>query len=251
MFFDVTKDGGIAKLVLHHPPLNILTRDVLRELHRELERLEGASDVRVLVLAAAGKHFSAGADVGEHLPPDYQDMIPEFMTTVGALDAFPQPVIAAVQGKCLGGAFELVQAADVVLAGEGAAFGQPEIMLGVIAPAACVLLPERVGRATAAELLLTGDPVDAERAARLGIVLHVVPDAALESSAMDLAGRMARHSRVALALTKRVMRTSAKSRTGPMAEATAIYVDELMQTEDAQEGLRAFVEKRQPVWSDR
>lgn len=251
MYIDTIRDEFVARIVIQHPPLNILTREVLAELRDALERLEQAPDVRVLVLTAEGKHFSAGADVGEHLPPEYQEMIPEFVATVASLDAFPLPVIAAVQGKCLGGAFELVQAADVVIAAERASFGQPEIMLGVFPPAACVLLPTLCGPAAAAELLFTGDAIDAEQAARLSLVRHVVPDAALESAAMDLAKRMARHSAAALRLTKRAMRATTAQRTQRLAEAAAIYVDDLMHTDDALEGLRAFVEKRQPVWTNR
>ena len=103
-----TTETGIGRIELNHPPLNILTRDVLRGIHAELRRLAEQPDLRVLLLTAAGEHFSAGADVGEHLPPHHLSMIPEFLETVAALDAFPLPVIAAVRGKCLGGGFELV-----------------------------------------------------------------------------------------------------------------------------------------------
>jgi enoyl-CoA hydratase/carnithine racemase len=116
---------GIAQLTLRHPPVNILTRAVLAELREQLAGLATTQEVRVLVLRAEGKHFSAGADVGEHIPPTYRDLIPEFMATIRALWEFPLPVIAAVRGKCLGGGFELVQPADAIVAGEGAAFGQP------------------------------------------------------------------------------------------------------------------------------
>ncbi|MGW8282652.1 MAG: enoyl-CoA hydratase/isomerase family protein, partial [Gemmatimonadota bacterium] len=132
---------GIGTLTLSHPPLNILTRQLLTELRHRLEELAASPDLRAVILQAEGKHFSAGADVGEHLPPEFEQMIPEFLETVRALASFPLPVIAAVRGRCMGGGFEVVQAADIVIAGESALFGQPEILLGVCAPAACVLLP--------------------------------------------------------------------------------------------------------------
>ena len=96
-------EDGLGRIVLSHPPLNILTRDVLAGVRRELDRLAGEPSLRVLLLGAEGKHFSAGADVGEHLPPDYRELIPEFMQTVADLVSFPLPVVAAVQGRCLGG----------------------------------------------------------------------------------------------------------------------------------------------------
>ena len=107
-------NDGIGEIVLDHPPLNILTRDVMQDLREELAKLRDEQSLRVLILRAAGKHFSAGADVGEHLPPEYEAMIPEFIETIGAIDSFPLPVIAAVRGRCLGGGFELIQPADFV-----------------------------------------------------------------------------------------------------------------------------------------
>ncbi len=154
-----TLAGGIGRVRLDHPPLNILTREVLARFRSALETLAAEPGLRVLLLSAAGKHFSAGADVREHLPPEHTGLIPEFVETIAALDAFPLPVIAAVQGRCLGGGFELVQAADIVVAAESALFGQPEILLGVLPPAACALLPRRVPRGVAAELIYGGDPI--------------------------------------------------------------------------------------------
>jgi cyclohexa-1,5-dienecarbonyl-CoA hydratase len=206
--------------------------------------------VRVLLLAAEGKHFSAGASVDEHLPPEYEAMLDDFGATVLALHDFPLPVIAAVQGRCLGGAFELVQAADLIVAAEDAQFGQPEILLGVFAPVACALLPERVGAARAAELLFTGDPLGAHDAAAAGLVARVVSAAMLNEESLALAQRIARHSAAALRMTKQALRaaTGASARAG-IASATRIYTQELMVTHDALEGLQAFVQKRPPQWS--
>jgi cyclohexa-1,5-dienecarbonyl-CoA hydratase len=241
---------GIATLTLDHPPLNILTQAMLAELRGALGRLADDHDVRVLVVRAAGDQFSAGADVGEHLPPRHRELIPEFVATVRRLAEFPTPVVAAVRGRCLGGGFELVQAVDIVVAGEGATFGQPEIRLGVSPPAACALLPGLVGPGFAAELVLLGDIVDAARARDAGLVARVVPDARVDDEAHALAARMARSSGAALRLTKRALRQGLDARRAQaLAACQAIYLDELMRTEDAEEGLRAFLEKRTPQWT--
>ena len=241
---------GIGHLVLTDPPLNILTRAVLGQIRTGLRELETDESLRVVVISAEGKHFSVGADVGEHLPPHYADLIPEFLDTVRVVHGFPLPVLAAVRGRCLGAGFELVAAADIVIAGE-ASFGQPEIMLGVLPPAACAMLPDNCPQGMAAELVFTGDPIDARDAQRAGIVRHVVPNEQVEEAALDLARRIARHSGAALRHTKHALRHESMDRTdGALEHAGHVYVAELMETKDAIEGLQAFLEKRQPVWSN-
>lgn len=242
---------GIGQLVLSDPPLNILTRAVLGQIRTGLRELETDKSLRVVVISAEGKHFSVGADVGEHLPPHHPDLISEFLDTVRGVHGFPLPVLAAVRGRCLGAGFELVVAADIVIAGEDASFGQPEIMLGVFPPAACAMLPDNCPRGMAAELVFTGDSVDARDAQRAGIVRHVVPDERVEEEALDLAKRIARHSGAALRHAKHALRHESMDRTdGALQHAGHVYVAELMETKDAIEGLRAFLEKRRPVWSN-
>lgn len=245
-------ENGIGTLTLRHPPLNILTRAMTDELRAAIESLEADPGVRVLLLRADGPHFSAGADVGEHLPPHDRELIPRFLGAIRALNEFPLPVIAAVRGRCLGGGFELAQAADIIVAGAGALFGQPEILLGVTAPAACALLPRRTAPGTAAVLLFTGDPLDAEAARATGLVHAVVDDAEVGNEALRLAGRIARHSRPALRFTKRSLRAHAMAREAEaLRDAEAVYLNELMRTADALEGLNAFLEKRRPAWTHR
>ncbi len=248
-----TTENGIARVTLDNPPLNILTRELAGELRAVLRALAEDRSLRVAVLTAAGKHFSAGADVAEHLPPAWTAMIPEFLETITTLLAFPLPLIAAVRGRCLGGGFELVQAADLVVAGEGAVFGQPEIALGVIPPAACALLPGLAGPARAAEIVFTGDPLSAEQALAAGLVTRVVPDERVEEEALALAGRIARHSAAALRVAKRSLRPPVRERAqaDALSAAGRHYARELMRTADATEGLTAFVEKRTPVWTHR
>jgi cyclohexa-1,5-dienecarbonyl-CoA hydratase len=245
-------ENGVATVTIDHPPLNVLTRAVGEGLRGALEALAPLPDLRAVVLGATGKHFSVGADVGEHLPPVYREMIPEFVRTIEAVMSFPVPVIAAVRGRCLGGGFELAQAADLIVAGEGASFGQPEIQLAVTAPVASVLLPRLLPRGVAAEILYTGDTIGAARAREIGLVARVVPDDEVDGEARALAQRIARWSAPALRLAKRTVR--AADGLGPFAGfrvAEKIYVGELMETRDALEGLNAFLEKRGPSWSHR
>ncbi len=252
MTVTVRVEDGIGTLTLDNPPVNILTRAVMASLREELAQLAAEPSLRVLVLQAEGKHFSAGADVGEHMPPEFEEMIPEFIDTIAAIAAFPQPVIAAVRGRCLGGGFELIQPADLVVAGEGATFGQPEILLGVLPPAACALLEELVSPGLAAEMVFTGDSITAQQAFEAGLVRRVVPDDQVEGEALELAGRMARHSAAALRSAKHALRGgSAARRADALRQAGEVYVGELMQTEDAVEGLRSFLEKRKPEWKHR
>ena len=246
-----TLEDGVARVTLDAPPLNILTRQILGELCSLLGDVRREPGARVVLLRATGKHFSAGADVGEHLPPHHAALIPEFLYTVATLAEFPLPTIAAVQRRCLGGGFELVQAVDLIVAAEGASFGQPEIVLGVFPPAACALLPLRATASFAARTVLTGDAASAAEAYRCGLVAQLVPDADLERAAAELAARVARHSGTTLRLAKRALRAGERAaRERAMREAEAVYLEDLMATRDALEGLRAFTEKRQPVWRD-
>jgi cyclohexa-1,5-dienecarbonyl-CoA hydratase len=236
---------GIAQLTLDAPPLNILTRELLAALRARLDMLAGDPALRVLVVAARGRHFSAGASVDEHLPPVYADMIREFTDTVLGLYHFPAPVIAAVQGRCLGGGFELVQAADIVVAADDAVFGQPEIKLGVFPPVACALLPQT---AAAAELIFTGEPLDARAAAAAGLVRHVVAREELDARTRELATAIARHSAAAVRAAKRARRAAAEPIDLRAAAAVRVYIDDLMSTHDAVEGLTAFIDRRPPAW---
>jgi len=248
----VTIKDGIGTLVMSLPPLNILTREALRHIRERLAELAAEPTLRVVLFRAEGKHFSAGADVGEHMPGQFEEMIPEFMETIAVLRDFPLPIVAAVQGRCLGGGFELAQGADLIVAGETASFGQPEIMLGVTAPAASALLPMLGPTAVAAEILFTGDAISAADAHLAGLVARVVPDERIEEAAHELCGRIARHSGAALRTAKQMLRAGERAaRTAAFADAERLYVQDLMRTGDAVEGLTAFLEKRKPVWSHR
>lgn len=250
MSIETSRADGLGRIVLAEPPLNILTRSMLSELRAALAGLASEPSLRALLVTASGPHFSAGADVGEHLPPQFAELIPEFLETVLAIATFPTPVVAAVQGRCLGGGFEVALAADVIVAAEGASFGQPEVLLGVLPPAACVMLPLRCAHGKAAEIIYSGEAMGADEAAEAGLVQRVVPDAQLEEAALEIASRITRHSAATLRVAKRMMSGGeAESLQAAFDRAGRIYVDELMNTRDAVEGLQAFMEKRRPSWN--
>ncbi len=247
----VSFERGVGHIVLNHPPLNLLTRSLMAELRQRLDEMSDEARLRVLILRAEGKHFSAGASVEEHLPDQVAVMIPEFMETIGAVRDFPLPVVAAVQGRCLGGGFELVLAADLIIAAEDALLGVPEIQLGVFPPAVCLQLPRWGAPPLAAELVYTGDLQRASVLAEAGIVRRVVPTTELLREATTLAENIARNSGAVLRVTKRALRAGTRSPDMAMREVTRIYLDELMATEDAIEGLTSFLENRVPEWRHR
>jgi cyclohexa-1,5-dienecarbonyl-CoA hydratase len=243
---------GLARITLDRPPVNVLTTAMMRELASALRRAADDEAVRVIRLDASGKTFSAGVDVGDHLG----DLLPSMMAALAdlfvAFDGVPQPIVAVVQGAALGGGLEVVLGCDLVVASEKATFGQPEIKLGVFAPPATVLLPRRIGPQAAAGMLLTGSSIGAEEARRLGLVHEVFPEEGFDAAATAWVDRLLALSGAALRLAKRALRESSRL---PVDEAHVrvhdIYMDDLMATEDAHEGLRAFVEKRSAVWKHR
>lgn len=245
-------EEGVAHITLARPPLNILTIEMIEELNRALEEVARRSDLRVLVLAAEGKAFSAGVAVEDHLGDRVKPMLEAFHQIFRQLHHLDVPTVAAVQGPALGGGAELATFCDVVIASEKATLGQPEIRVGVFAPIAALHYPRRVGDARALDLLLSGEVLPAREAQRIGLVDHVVPPEELEATVAAAVARFRDKSAVVLRLTKRAVR-EARGRTFEEALAVleALYQDELMQTEDAEEGLRAFVEKRPPVWKHR
>jgi cyclohexa-1,5-dienecarbonyl-CoA hydratase len=244
----VETDGAVARISLRRPPLNILTIENLEELNRILRGLRHEPELRALVLQAEGKAFSAGVAVEDHLPGKAEAMLATFNETFRLLRAFACPTISAVQGPALGGGCELACFADLVIASESATFGQPEIKLGVFPPIAALHFPHRIGLARTLQLVLTGDIISAREAERIGLVDRVVPPAEL-SAAVDtaVAGFRAK-SAPALRLTKQAVLARGGRGFETGLREMEVFFEELMKTDDAVEGLRAFLEKRPPVW---
>lgn len=241
---------GSLWITLADPPRNVLDVPRIRALEEALAPLPTRRDLKTVVFRSGlPGTFSAGVDVKDHTRERAPEMLEAFHGLLRRLDGLPQVTLAAVDGICLGGGCELALSCDVVLATPRATFGQPEIDVGCFPPVAAVLLPRLTGKA-AAELVLTGAAIRAEEAFRLGLVTRVVEDVESETEAWvrTLAGKSA----VALSAARKALRRGGEgSFADALARAEAIYRDELLPTEDAQEGVRAFLEKRPPRWQDR
>jgi cyclohexa-1,5-dienecarbonyl-CoA hydratase len=248
------KMDGAARLTLNEPPLNVLNIAMMREINAALEELSDASDVKVLVFEAAegSKAFSAGVDVSEHTADMVEEMIEVFHRIFRLLDGLEIPTVAVVGGAALGGGCELALFCDMVIASEKASFGQPEIQVGVLPPIAVVALPEIIGPKKAMEMVLTGDRIRADEAERLGLVNMVVAPEELQTAAMEFLSKLTKLSGAVLRITKRAVRVgSSGSFADGLAAVEELYLGPLMDTEDANEGLAAFMEKRTPVWKDK
>jgi cyclohexa-1,5-dienecarbonyl-CoA hydratase len=246
----VERVDGRATVTWEHGPANVFDIALLEELTRVLHR-EEVTGAHVVVLRGGGKSWSGGLSVEDHLKPRVNAMFDAFHKTLMTLWNLPGPTIAQVHGRCLGGGLELLMACDLAIASEGATFGQPEIRLGVFAPFGAATYSHLLGSRPAAELLFLGTPYDARRAASAGIINRVVPEEELDASVALTAQTLCSHRLEALRLLKRVLRRADVDPWSPLAYAERTYLYELMALGDSEEGLRAFLEKRAPVWKDR
>ncbi|PYQ37715.1 MAG: hypothetical protein DMF77_26180 [Acidobacteria bacterium] len=242
------KDGA-RWITLDRPPVNVLDIATIEALAAALASLTDRRDLKAVVLRSAiPRTFSAGVDVRDHTRERVTTMLAAFHGVFRQLDALPQATIAAVDGTCLGGGCELAAFCDVALATARSVFGQPEIDVGCFPPLASVVLP-RIAPRAAAELILTGAPIAAGEAARVGLISRVVDD--LEAETRRLVRLLAGKSAAILKRARRALRDGAD---GSFSEALArierLYVEGLLATEDMDEGVQAFLEKRPPRWKD-
>jgi len=239
----------VARLVLSHPPVNVIDIAMMEELAQALGEIEARSDLSVVVLSGAGKAFSAGVDVAAHTPDKVEGMLVKFHAVIRALVASRKVTVAAVHGHCLGGGAEIAMVCDVVYTTASAEWGFPEIKLGCYPPVACTALAALVGQKRAAELILTGRTISGIEAAEMGLANRAVTNEELTVAVDRLVEELVRLSPAALAITKKAVYTwDATHFDKGLARAEKIYLDELMKTADAQEGIRAFMEKRAPKW---
>lgn len=246
-YIDWQSADGVGRLTLKRPPLNVINIAMLHEMSEALDVAAKDASLRVLLLRAEGKLFSAGVDVADHTADKVGEMIPLFDRVCKALVDFPAPTLAAVHGHALGGGCEWVLCCDLAIAAETANLGQPEIKLATIAPVAALRLSALVGERRAAELLLTGETINAVEAARIGLINRAVPAAELDEAIDRLVGKLSALSAPALRLCKRALRMGA-SGWGSLPAIERLYLDDLMATEDAHEGVASFMEKRAPIW---
>lgn len=245
------RDGRLLRLRLARPKANIVDAPMIAALDAALAAHLDDPRLMAVLIDAEGPHFSFGASVEEHLPGQYEAMLKGFHALILRIVAAPVPVLVAVRGQCLGGGMEVAIAGNLIFAAPDARFGQPEIVLGVFAPPASVILPERIARCAAEGMLFSGQPVTGTEAHRLGLV-HTVSDDP-ERAALDWFDTgIAPHSPSSLRLAVRAARSDYVCRVRDrLAQAEDLYLTHLMQTPDAVEGLTAFLEKRPAQWEAR
>ena len=242
---------GVATLTLNRAPLNVLNIEMMEEINHFLEGLTKEKSLKLLVIQAAGKAFSAGVDVGEHLGDLVYKMIEVFHRIFRLMDGLKVPSIAVVNGSALGGGCELALYCDMVIASEKSKFGQPEIQVGVFPPIAALIFPRVIGRKKAMELILSGDTITAQEALALGLINKVVPEASLAEEANGWIEKFKKLSGIVLKLAREATLEGLNDdKNKGLKVIEKIYLDQLMKTNDANEGLKAFLEKRKPTWKD-
>jgi len=240
----------VARLVLRNPPLNVIDIPMMQELSQVLAEIESRADISIIVISGEGKAFSAGVDVAAHTPEKVEEMLAKFHAVIRALVATKKVTIAAVHGHCLGGGAELAMVCDIFYTADSAQWGFPEIKLGCYPPVACTALAALVGQKRAAELILTGRTISGKEAAAIGLANHVVPEPDLEDGVEKCVADLRNLSPAALAIAKKASYAwDSMHFDKGLARAEKIYFEDLMKTADAHEGIRGFLEKRQPKWT--
>nr|MDP2190555.1 cyclohexa-1,5-dienecarbonyl-CoA hydratase [Rhodoferax sp.] len=242
------RDGALLRLRLARPKANIVDAAMIAALHAALDAHRADHGLRGVLLDAEGSHFSFGASVEEHVAERCAAMLAALHALIIAMVEFPVPILTAVRGQCLGGGLEVVLAGGPIFATPEAKLGQPEMTLGVFAPAASVLLPYRVNQPNAEDLLFSGRSVSGEEARTMGLVQVVADDpeaAALAYFDTYLAPKSAAALACAVAAARGPLLRELRARFN---EVEALYLDRLMKTRDANEGLAAFLAQRAPAW---
>jgi cyclohexa-1,5-dienecarbonyl-CoA hydratase len=246
----VDTDSLVARIVLRHAPLNIIDIPMMEELAHVLTEVEARADISVIVLSGEGKAFSAGVDVAAHTPDKIEEMLLKFHAVIRLLVGSKKVTIAAVHGHCLGGGVELAMMCDMVYATASAQWGFPEIKLACYPPVACTALAALVGQKRAAELILTGRTISGVEAAQMGLANRSVAVEELQGRVDETIRELVQLSPAALALTKKaIFAWDSMHFEKGLARAEKTYLEELIQTSDAQEGISAFLQKRTPKWS--
>ncbi len=238
----------MVTITLDRPPLNVLNIEMMEELIVALKWADEQPE-SLLAITGEGKAFSAGVDIADHTPDKVDMMIDIFDRLFLTMSEIEKPIVALVNGAALGGGYEIVLFCDLVVASEKAKLGQPETKVGVFPPIACYILPRLLSWPLAMEIILSGDTIDAARAEQIGLVNKVLPADSFNDGAKDFLKRFSELSPVVLALSKKAAIAGiGKDFTEGIKAIDWIYLNELMKTEDAVEGLQAFMEKRKPIW---
>jgi cyclohexa-1,5-dienecarbonyl-CoA hydratase len=241
-----------ATITFCNPPINVIDIPMMEELSAAVASVEARHEISILVLRGSEKTFSAGVDIAAHTPDKVSEMLTTFHAIFRSMVASKKVLVAEVRGHCLGGGAELAMMCDLVITSDDATWGFPEIGLGCFPPVAVVGLASVIGQKQAADLILTGRKVSGVEARSLGLANSSVPEHQLDTKVAELIACLGKLSPAALAATKRAMYVwDAMHFDKGLARAEKIYLDELMQTEDAREGIQAFLEKRAPQWKNR
>jgi cyclohexa-1,5-dienecarbonyl-CoA hydratase len=241
--------GQLARIALKHPPLNVIDFQMMDELMAALQQMEQRREISTVIISGGDRSFSAGVDVAIHTPDLIQTMLQKFHGVILALTRFPKITIAEVRGVCLGGGAELAMVCDMAYTTPDAKWGFPEITLGCYPPVACAALAALVGQKRAADLVFTGRTFSGEEAAAWGLANEAHPEGELQRAIQRTVDHLMKLSQAALAVAKKAFYAwDSMHLDKGLARAEKIYLEELMQTEDAQEGIAAWTEKRKPVW---
>ncbi len=247
----VEKSNDIGKITFNNGDWNILNIAMMKQINEALENFLKDESLKAVMINHTGRSFSAGVDVAEHMGDLAPKMLKEFHDMFKKLNRFNCPTIASVKGAALGGGCEVAVFCDIVLASEKAKFGQPEIKVGVFPPVSVIIFPYLTGHKKAYELLLQGETINATEAHRLGLVNHVFPIDSYEQEVSQFLERFNNLSTVVLYHTKKVIRLGFPDDFDAQIDRVEeYYLNELMKTHDANEGLKAFLEKRTPEWKN-
>ena len=245
----ICHDAAVARITLKHPPLNVIDFQMMDELREALTQIEQQSHVSVVLLDGSERAFSAGVDVAVHTPELIRTMFEKFHGLIMQMVKMSKITIAEVRGTCLGGGAELAMVCDMCFTTPDAKWGFPEISLGCYPPVACTALAALVGEKRAADLIFTGRTFSGQQAAAWGLATDAHEGEALQNAIHMRLDHLSKRSPAALGHAKKAFYAwdSIHLDKG-LARAEKIYIEELMQTEDAKEGVQAWLEKRKPVW---
>jgi cyclohexa-1,5-dienecarbonyl-CoA hydratase len=247
----VEKINDIGKILFNNGDWNILNIAMMKQINEALEGFLHDQSLKAIVIGHTGRSFSAGVDVSEHMGDLAPKMLREFHNMFKKLNRFKCPTIASVKGAALGGGCEVAVFCDIVIASEKAKFGQPEIKVGVFPPVSVLIFPYLTGHKKAYELLLQGETISASEAQSIGLINHVFPVDSYEQEFDQFLERFNKLSTVVLQHTKKVIRLGLTDDfDSQIDKVEEYYLNELMKTHDANEGLKAFVEKRAPEWKN-
>jgi cyclohexa-1,5-dienecarbonyl-CoA hydratase len=251
-FVKVNIEGEVARLTMDRPDHNLLNERMLSEIAAGINTLGERSSIKLIVLDSAGKAFCGGIELGEYTQRRVFQLLDAFHGAFSAMMDTSKPVLVVVNGPAFGGGAELAALGDLVIATPKARFAQPEIRLGVFPPLAAAVLPYILGPKQALELVLTGEAISAERARELGLVNWLVTEEELPQKIADVIARVTAQSGPVLTMAKKAILGSLglPLRDG-VRNSMKVFLNELADLEDSQEGLRALVEKRAPKWKNR